>query len=77
MQGLLQESENASSEYCESQFNLAEESRQYAEPTNPWERKFVTISMLLREKAKRRKLSKLYMKQSTTNEGLREENDSL
>lgn len=42
-----------------------------------WERKYVTISMLLREKTKRRKLSKLYLEQTNTNEHLRDENESL
>lgn len=45
--------------------------------TQEWERKFVNISMLLREKTKRRKLSKLYLDQTTSNEHLRDENDSL
>jgi len=53
------------------------ESKLYGEPADPWERKHVNISMLLKEKSRRRKLSKLYLKQSSTNEGLREENDSL
>jgi hypothetical protein len=61
----------------DSQFNLADESKNYQEAANPWERKLVNISMLLKEKSKRRKISKLYFKQSTTNEGLRDENDSL
>ncbi|CDW77232.1 UNKNOWN [Stylonychia lemnae] len=45
--------------------------------TQEWERKFVNISMLLKEKSKRRKLSKLYSEQTNTNEMLRDENDNL
>lgn len=36
--------------------------------TKEWERKFVNINMLLKEKFKRRKLSKLYLDQANMNE---------
>ena len=42
-----------------------------------WERKFVNISMLLKEKSKRRKLSKLYSDQTNANEMLKDENENL
>ena len=45
--------------------------------TQEWERKFVNINMLLKEKTKRRKLSKLYMDQTNANEHLKDENESL
>lgn len=55
------EEEGFTDEDCCLKSDDREESRIFADPRNSWEKKHVNVNMLLNEKEKRRRLSKLYL----------------